>query len=173
MEVGNIDSCLDEYVCLDNNTKNVTIKPSPTNGMGLFICENVRTGSVIIEYKGEILNGKERIIRENYCKEIGKLGDYIIQIGDCDRYIDDSVVSGNVCKFANNSCHPNAEMKVDSFVENCTVLWQAVFLYALADIAAGKEITFDYEWKVSKEEVLYICEYGSFNCRGMIEKYFE
>ena len=86
-------------------------------------------------------------------------------------YIDGGV-GGNACRFSNHSCSPNSIMKDVIIDDGDGEVMTAAFLYAVTDLKKGCELTFDYEWKVTADEALHICECGANNCRGVIEKYF-
>lgn len=159
------------YRRLQKRSKKVTIKPSEKQGLGLYVDEDVQVSSVVLEYTGELLNEAQRTARELYYSHNGGRGDYIIQVGENRVYIDGGV-GGNACRFANHSCAPNCIMKDVVMNDGDGEVITAAFMYALTDLKKGCEFTIDYEWKVTADEALHICECGANNCRGVIEKYF-
>jgi hypothetical protein len=64
--------------------------------------------------------------------------------------------------FANHSCDPNA-----GFLDGEPVL------YALRDIEAGEEITWDYSTSISETGWSLDCRCQSARCRGVIRPWFE
>ncbi len=92
----------------------VRVAPSPIHGRGVFALRAIARGSFIGEYGG-------RSTRRD--------GTYVLWVGDDDA--SEARVGVPPLKYLNHSKQPNAEF--DGFD-----------LYALTDIAAGEEITFDY-----------------------------
>jgi SET domain-containing protein len=96
-------------------------------GFGLFATRLIKKKARIAEYRGPILDQKqaERAERRGnrYLYEVSK-----------HRTID-GTPRGNVARYANHSCNPNAE----------SVIWRGrVFIKALRAIKPGEEITYDY-----------------------------
>ena len=71
---------------------------------------------------------------------------------------------GNIARFINHSCDPNAETQKWT-VNNDT----RVGLFALEDIPANTELTFNYQFE-SMGEVKKACLCGAKNCSGFIGK---
>ena len=69
---------------------------------------------------------------------------------------------GNIARFINHSCDPNAETQKWT-VNNDT----RVGLFALEDIPANTELTFNYQFE-SMGEVKKACLCGAKNCSGFI-----
>lgn len=72
----------------------------------------------------------------------------------------DARFKGNAARFINHSCDPNAELQ----------RWQVkgytrIGIFALRDIAAGEEITYDYQFFTAEETA---CRCGTAKCRGYL-----
>ena len=136
-----------------------SVKMTADRGGGLFASEPIVAGRLIIEYVGEIIDGAECAKRLDANKFHGKTDFYMFQLSkDC---VIDAGPMGSDARFANHSCDPNAK----------TELWHVgaqrrVGLFALRNIAAGEEITYDYHcqgfWSQGDEQQ---CKCNAFNCR--------
>ena len=96
-------------------------------GLGLFATKPIKKNSRIAEYKGRLLDFKTAEKAENrgnrYLYEISK------------NYTIDGAGRGNIARYANHSCNPNA----DTFTRK-----RRVFIRALRNIKPGEEIVYDY-----------------------------
>ncbi|NXQ50415.1 ASH1L methyltransferase, partial [Catharus fuscescens] len=75
----------------------------------------------------------------------------------------DSYRMGNEARFINHSCNPNCEMQK----------WSVngvyrIGLYALKDMPAGTELTYDYNFHSFNVEKQQLCKCGFDKCRGII-----
>lgn len=75
----------------------------------------------------------------------------------------DSYRMGNEARFINHSCDPNCEMQK----------WSVngvyrIGLYALKDMPAGTELTYDYNFHSFNVEKQQLCKCGFEKCRGII-----
>ncbi len=96
-------------------------------GLGLFATRPIKKRGRIVEYKGPLLAAKQAEKAERrgnrYLYEINK------------RWTIDGASRGNIARYANHSCNPNADT-ID--------VKHRVFIRALRDIKPGEEITYDY-----------------------------
>jgi hypothetical protein len=137
----------------DRHHGDVELKPSPIQGLGVFATRSFRAG--------------ERVRRVNLVREITheapireEEGERIEHCG----YPDGKVVLwGLPDRHVNHSCDPNAyEHYEDS----------AVTIVARRDIAAGEEITFDYNLNTSGGNT-WPCHCGAGRCRqGTVGDFF-
>lgn len=79
------------------------VRKTEGKGWGLFAMEEIRAGQFIIEYVGEVIDGVELEKRFKAIKD----GNFYFFGLDKEIYID-SRVYGNVSRFGNHSCDPNA-----------------------------------------------------------------
>ncbi|XP_066900749.1 histone-lysine N-methyltransferase SETD2 [Halyomorpha halys] len=129
-------------------------------GLGLITTTNVVAGTFLMEYVGEVLDHKEfRRRAKEYAKE--KNAHYYFMALKSDTIID-ATVKGNISRFINHSCDPNAE------TQKWTVNGELrIGFFSKRPIAKGEEITFDYQLqRYGKEAQKCYCD--SRNCRGWI-----
>jgi serine/threonine protein kinase len=69
---------------------------------------------------------------------------------------------GGVARFINHSCEPNAEAQIWDIAGE-----RRVGIFALKDVPAGTEVTFDYKWE-RKGFLPIICRCGAPSCRGFL-----
>ena len=113
-------------------------------GRGVFAAMTFKKGEEVLEFLGEI-------------RDVADFDDltYALQIGPS-TFIGPS---GDVDDFVNHSCEPNTGIRERE---------GRVVLFALTDIKAGLEITFDYSTTQSGGYWTMDCQCGSDYCRGTI-----
>jgi|SRR6185436_18988743 len=135
------------------------IRPSPIQGQGAFATRRIRKGTRIIEYLGERITpqaGDERY-------EDGRVEHSHVLLFTVDkRTVIDAGVGGNAARFINHACDPNCE----AVTEN-----RRIYIEALRTIAAGEELTYDYQLEhhgryTAEEAQRYACRCGAATCRG-------
>eukprot|EP00601_Ochromonadales_sp_CCMP2298_P004013 CAMPEP_0173187352 /NCGR_PEP_ID=MMETSP1141-20130122/10656_1 /TAXON_ID=483371 /ORGANISM="non described non described, Strain CCMP2298" /LENGTH=191 /DNA_ID=CAMNT_0014111169 /DNA_START=368 /DNA_END=940 /DNA_ORIENTATION=+ len=114
------------------------VKPTPGKGFGLFTVDALKAQQFVREYVGELIDEKEfqqrtadraRTLEHTYMLQLQK-----------NAYID-ATHKASVSRFINHSCQPNCD------VEIWTVLGHLrVGIFALDDVTAMGELTFDYKW---------------------------
>lgn len=129
-------------------------------GWGLKTLQDLKKGEFVIEYVGELIDDEEfrrRIIEMHDVKE----DNYYFLTIDKDIMID-AGPKGNLARFMNHSCQPNCE------TQKWTVGGDTrVGLFAIEDIPAGSELTFNYNLQcVGTEKKRCCC--GAPNCSGFI-----
>jgi uncharacterized protein len=129
-------------------------RSSRIHGRGLFAKKDIPEGERIIEYTGEKITKAEGNRRYDEQVKNGQI--YLFELNS--RYDIDGSARGNIAKYANHSCDPNAEAVVEK---------GEIWLVALKDIAKGEEITFDYNFPLFDYEKRP-CRCGSGKCRGWI-----
>ncbi|XP_034945207.1 probable histone-lysine N-methyltransferase CG1716 isoform X2 [Chelonus insularis] len=129
-------------------------------GFGLRATADLPAGEFIMEYVGEVVNTRDfRKRAKEYSKD--KNRHYYFMALKSDQIID-ATMKGNISRFINHSCDPNAE------TQKWTVNGELrIGFFNRRFIAAGEEITFDYHFqRYGKEAQKCYCE--STNCRGWI-----
>ncbi|XP_063703884.1 nuclear receptor binding SET domain protein [Culicoides brevitarsis] len=131
-----------------------------TRGWGLFAEEDIKEGTFVIEYVGEVINTKEmnRRMEVNREKKIDNFYFMDLVAGQ----IIDAGEKGNKARFINHSCMPNC----------VTEMWQVgrtvrIGIFALRDIKKDEELSFDYQLEC-KGNVQKPCMCGTSECRGFI-----
>ncbi|CAK8674987.1 unnamed protein product [Clavelina lepadiformis] len=131
-------------------------------GWGLRAKENLAPSKLVMEYCGEVLNQMEFERRSQMYAEENQQHFYFMALGQ-DEVID-ATTKGNTSRFINHSCDPNCE------TQKWTVNGQLrVGFFTIRNVAAGEEITFDYQFERYGKEAQK-CYCGSSNCRGYLGK---
>uniref|UniRef100_A0A2M4CYQ2 Putative histone-lysine n-methyltransferase mes-4 isoform x3 n=1 Tax=Anopheles darlingi TaxID=43151 RepID=A0A2M4CYQ2_ANODA len=176
-------SCINRFTFIECNPKTCPAKERCSNqrfakriypdlevrkfedrGHGLVTKEDLTAGQFIIEYVGEVINKKEFGRRLNYMQQQNEQHYYFLEVDS--EIIIDAGPKGNLARFVNHSCEPNCETQKWT-VDNMRVIG----VFALKDIKAGQELTFDYCLaKFGENRQTCLC--GSEKCSGQIgEKY--
>lgn len=139
-------------VCIPFRTDNV--------GWGLRTTQDIKKGDFVIEYVGELIDEAECNRRMEEKMDRGDTTFYFLTI-DKERIID-AGPAANHARFMNHSCQPNCETQ--KWVVNGQT---KVGLFAICDIPAGSELTFNYNLDCRGNEKMQ-CRCRSENCSGYI-----
>ncbi|KAI5209657.1 hypothetical protein AUEXF2481DRAFT_89676 [Aureobasidium subglaciale EXF-2481] len=156
-------------------------------GFGLRCPENLRRGQYIDRYIGELITDAEADARESssgpekasylfwldkFANDDGLPGS--LKTSDC--YVADGQKMGGPTRFINHSCNPNCRLFTVSYNKYNRTIYDLAF-FALTDIPAGTELTFDYmdleegeagqatKEVVDEDSVVVDCLCGAKNCR--------
>lgn len=138
------------------------LRQSSIAGLGAFATRAIRKGTRIIEYTGERISNAEADRR--YDEE--KMRNHHTFLFTLNRQtVVDAAVGGNEARFINHSCAPNCEAVIEDS--------KRIYIEAIADIAAGEELVYDYQYERTDEhtpddERFYACRCGAPGCRGTI-----
>lgn len=123
-----------------HQTSSCTIFKTEKKGFGLQASAFIASGDFIMEYVGEVLNGEQFEHRATeYGKEKNRHHYFMALRSDC---VIDATIKGNISRFINHSCDPNAE------TQKWTVNGELrIGFFSTKDVAAGEEITFDYQFQ--------------------------
>ena len=129
-------------------------------GWGVKITEPIKAGTFILEYVGEVVSEKEfkHRMQTTYANDTHH---YCLNL-DRGLVIDGHRMGGD-CRFVNHSCKPNCEMQKWSVNGQYRMA-----LYALENIEAGTELTYDYNFSLFNPAEGQECKCLSENCRGVI-----
>ncbi|XP_054726099.1 nuclear receptor binding SET domain protein isoform X2 [Anastrepha obliqua] len=130
-------------------------------GFGLVCRQPISAGDFIIEYVGEIIDDNEFRQRMSQ-KSLDRDENFYFLSVEKD-YIIDAGPKGNLARFMNHSCDPNCE----------TQKWSVnglnrIALFAIKDIPANTELTFNYHWDDLLGNEKKICLCGAAKCVGVI-----
>lgn len=152
------DSCQNQDIKMKRSAK-IKVGRALASDFGLFTLQDLRAGSFVIEYIGELINKNEMQRRMKAMRTNREKNFYFLTVTS-DLYID-SFKFGNLSRFVNHSCDPNCnaeKMIVDGITR--------IGIYTNCDVKAGTELTFNYQMKIFGEEIECFC--GSSKCSGSI-----
>jgi SET domain-containing protein len=135
------------------------IRPSPIHGHGAFATRRIRKGTRLIEYTGERLTPAAADARYD---DDRREQPHVLLFTVDRRTVIDAGVGGHEARYFNHACAPNCEAVTEQ---------RRVYLEALRTIAAGEELTFDYQLERGRRpaaewERKYACRCGAATCRG-------
>ncbi|KAJ0004066.1 hypothetical protein NQD34_010280 [Periophthalmus magnuspinnatus] len=131
-----------------------------SRGWGLRCSHDIKKGQFVSEYVGEVIDEEECRSRIRDAQE-NDIGNFYMLTLDKDRIID-AGPKGNEARFMNHSCRPNCE------TQKWTVSGDTrVGLFALEDIPAGTELTFNYNLECLGNGKT-VCKCGAPNCSGFL-----
>lgn len=136
----------------------IIVRNSKIHGKGVFATRKIPAGTRIAEYKGERINWKEALRREN-AKPADCYHTFFFSLDD--GQIIDGGSGGNNARWINHACEPNCEAQEED---------GRVFIYALRDIARGEELNYDYSLILDQRHTpsikrAYACLCGAATCR--------
>lgn len=145
---------------------------SRIHGNGVFAIAPIRKGENIVEYKGKLITHEEADLQ--YANEIGSGHTFLFTLNE--DWIVDANQGGNVAKWINTGCEPNAVAFIHS--ENKKKpdpKKDYVLIEALRAIKPGEEIIYDYGFVFDVPYTvellrLWGCLCGSPKCRGTMLK---
>jgi len=130
------------------NAADLLIRKSGIHGCGCYTTVTIAEGTHIVEYTGG------RLSKEQADELYNERADtYLFCIGEGDYVID----GDSVAAFINHCCEPNCE--TDEFDEH-------IWIIAQRDIAAGEELTYDYNLYDGDYDDEAPCRCGAKQCRG-------
>ncbi|XP_053150478.1 histone-lysine N-methyltransferase, H3 lysine-36 specific isoform X3 [Hemicordylus capensis] len=129
-------------------------------GWGLQAKREIKKGDFVNEYVGELIDEEECRARIRYAQDHDITNFYMLTL-DKDRIID-AGPKGNYARFMNHCCQPNCETQKWS-VNGDT----RVGLFALTNINAGTELTFNYNLECLGNGKT-VCKCGAPNCSGFL-----
>ena len=130
------------------------IKKSNIDNKGLYATKNIKSGKIIITYKGKIITKKETDTNPKYDNDKAI---YLFDLNS--RYDLDGDFKYNTARWINHSYNPNCEV-----LEDNKQLW----IFAMKDIKKNEELTYDYGFSFDRDYKQYVCKCGSKNCVGYI-----
>jgi SET domain-containing protein len=130
----------------------VWVHKSQIAGLGLFVAQNIKKGTRIIQYIGE------KISKDESTKRLAQGNAYLFTFND--RYDIDGKTLKNTARFINHSCDPNCEVDITS---------RTIWIVALRDITDGEELTYNYGYDFEPDSYQdFPCHCGANTCCGYI-----
>lgn len=131
----------------------VVFKSSSIHGTGGFARVDIHRRKRIIEYIGL------KISKAQSQTELSNQNFYIFHLND--KYDLDGSVNWNPARFLNHSCQPNCEAGIRQ---------GRIWLYALRNIRAGEELTYNYNYEPEEGDPECLCKCGSPECFGYMDQ---
>lgn len=147
---------------LNKRKKPVSFARSAIHNWGLYALEPIAEKEMIIEYVGERIRQQVAEVRERAYMKSGVGSSYLFRV-DADTVID-ATKKGGIARFINHCCVPSCTAKIIK-VEG----QKRIVIYALRDIAANEELTYDYKFERDEndnERVRCLC--GAPGCKGYL-----
>ena len=170
----------------------LTIFKTRNRGWGVYCDEDLIQGEFIDTYLGEIITNQEADRREqsgskdkqSYLYSLDKFVSDVDDLTEENCYVVDGQDMGGPTRFINHSCEPNCRQYTVSYNKNDPRIYDLAF-FAVEDIRAGTELTFDYqdkdeveEWDAVKHREAALadpanagkqrCNCGATKCRGYL-----
>merc|ERR1711874_851600 len=114
-------------------------------GWGVKTLENIKSGSFVVDYVGEVITNDEAEERGKKYDAEGRtyLFDLDFNLGDDNIYTVDAAFYGNLSHFINHSCDPNLSI-FNCYINCLDPNLPQLAMFARRDIKKGEQITFDY-----------------------------
>ncbi|KAK9240415.1 hypothetical protein V1525DRAFT_395909, partial [Lipomyces kononenkoae] len=147
---------------LKKRKKPVRFARSAIHNWGLYAMENIAANDMIIEYVGEVVRQPVADMRERRYLKNGIGSSYLFRIDEST--VVDATKRGGIARFINHCCTPSCTAKIIK-VEG----QKRIVIYALRDIMANEELTYDYKFERevnSDERIPCLC--GSPGCKGFL-----
>nr|XP_050845732.1 histone-lysine N-methyltransferase SUV39H2-like isoform X2 [Vespula vulgaris] len=156
-------------------------KTKDGRGWGVKTLQNIKKGSFVTQYVGEVISSEEADKRGKEYDAAGRTYLFDLDYNETDDqclYTVDAAVYGNISHFINHSCDPN--LAVYGVWINCLdPNLPKLALFATRDIEKNEEITFDYMFQPLKTTRVMqndikdsriiankvLCKCGAKNCR--------
>ena len=130
------------------------IKKSNIDNKGLYASKNIKSGKLVINYKGKLITKKETDTNPKYDNDKAI---YLFNLNS--KYDLDGDFKYNDARLINHSCNPNCEVEGKGLK-----LW----ITAIKDIKKGEELSYDYGFGYDKDYKQFVCKCGAKNCVGYI-----
>lgn len=141
--------------------KQKTIETEDGRGCGLMAMVDIKKGEFVNEYVGELIDDEECRRRLDWAHK-NNINDFYLMTIEKDRVID-AGPKGNLARFMNHSCEPNCETQ--RWVVNGDI---RIGLFAVKDITALSELTFNYNFNCVDNKHKAICRCGADSCSGFL-----
>eukprot|EP01135_Chromosphaera_perkinsii_P000082 Nk52_evm33s24 gene=Nk52_evmTU33s24 len=147
----------------DHKYAEVAMIDAGDRGWGLKTLQDIKKGDFVIEYVGEMITKEEANSRILSAQANGSNTFYILEVNS--ELAVDARYKGNPARFINHSCTPNC------VTEKWTVNGlPCIGIFAMEDISADTELSFDYQWEDISGTMAKECRCGSENCSGVFGK---
>jgi len=140
------------------------VSRSGIHGWGLFVKEPISKGEMLVEYQGLVIRASHTQAMLKKYERAGVAGchdgGYIFKIDEA--MCVDATMAGNIARFMNHSCAPNAISKIVEVGGGS--LGKKVVVFAKRDLQVGEELQYDYQFALGEDKIA--CHCGAPNCWG-------
>ena len=139
------ENCTNRVVQKGRKHKLAIFRTDNGCGWGVKAMENIKAGSFVVEYVGEVITSDMAEERGKEYDAEGRtyLFDLDFNPGEENIYTVDAAFYGNLSHFINHSCDPNLYI-YSVFINNLDPNMPQLAMFAKRDIKRGEQITFDY-----------------------------
>lgn len=147
---------------LNKRKKPVTFARSAIHNWGLYALEPIAAQEMIIEYVGERIRQPVAEMRERRYIKKGIGSSYLFRVDEST--VIDATKKGGIARFINHCCDPSCTAKIIKVGG-----MKRIVIYALRDIAANEELTYDYKFeRETDDEERLPCLCGAPTCKGFL-----
>lgn len=147
---------------LAKRKKPVTFARSAIHNWGLYALEPIAAREMIIEYVGESIRQQVAEHREKSYLKTGIGSSYLFRVDE--NSVIDATKKGGIARFINHCCNPSCTAKIIK-VEGK----KRIVIYALRDIDANEELTYDYKFeRETNDDERIRCLCGAPGCKGYL-----
>lgn len=147
---------------LTKRKKPVSFARSAIHNWGLYALEPVAAKEMIIEYVGESIRQQVAEHREKSYLRTGIGSSYLFRIDE--NTVIDATKKGGIARFINHCCSPSCTAKIIKVDGK-----KRIVIYALRDIDANEELTYDYKFERETNDAERIpCLCGAPGCKGYL-----
>ncbi|KAG0031835.1 Histone-Lysine N-Methyltransferase ash1l [Podila clonocystis] len=154
------DQCSNQRFQHKHNEDNLRVIWTPQRGFGIQTTEAIKKGSLVIEYRGEVISQKLCLERMATIYKKNK-NFYFLEYEKGE--VVDACQKGTNARFVNHSCAPNSQ--IEKWLLNGEM---SIGIFASQDIPAGAEISYDYNFSPFSGAQKQRCRCEAPNCRGYI-----
>ncbi|KAG0083814.1 Histone-Lysine N-Methyltransferase ash1l [Podila epicladia] len=154
------DQCSNQRFQHKHNEDNLRVIWTPQRGFGIQTTESIKKGSLVIEYRGEVISQKLCLERMATIYKKNK-NFYFLEYEKGE--VVDACQKGTNARFVNHSCSPNSQ--IEKWLLNGEM---SIGIFASQDIPAGAEISYDYNFSPFSGAQKQRCRCEAPNCRGYI-----
>ncbi|OBA23574.1 histone H3-K4 methyltransferase Set1, partial [Metschnikowia bicuspidata var. bicuspidata NRRL YB-4993] len=147
---------------LNKRKKPVSFARSAIHNWGLYALEPIAAKEMIIEYVGESIRQQVAEHREKSYLRTGIGSSYLFRIDE--NIVIDATKKGGIARFINHCCNPSCTAKIIKVDGK-----RRIVIYALKDIEANEELTYDYKFeRETNDEERIRCLCGAPGCKGYL-----
>ncbi|KAF9988519.1 Histone-Lysine N-Methyltransferase ash1l [Modicella reniformis] len=154
------DQCSNQRFQKKHNEDHLRVIWTQERGFGIQTMKPIKKGSLVVEYRGEVISQSECHRRMESIYKNNK-NFYFLEYEKGE--VVDACQKGTNARFVNHSCSPNSQ--IEKWYLNGEM---SIGIFSSQDIPAGAEISYDYNFSSFSGAQKQKCRCGAPNCRGYI-----